>query len=54
MQVKDIPGKTMETAQGLKEVGVEAAKALKRDTEKLAEKVGIKEKKPGDLDKTES
>jgi hypothetical protein len=26
----------------LKDVGVEAAKAIKRDTEKVAEKVGIK------------
>lgn len=40
--VKDIPSKTSETAQGLKEVGVEAAKAIKRDAEKLAEKVGLK------------
>jgi len=40
--VKDIPAKTSETAQGLKEVGVEAAKAIKRDAEKLAEKVGLK------------
>jgi len=31
-----------ETVQGLKDVGVEAAKAIKRDTEKVAEKVGIK------------
>jgi methyl-accepting chemotaxis protein len=31
-----------ETMQGLKDVGVEAAKAIKRDTEKVAEKVGIK------------
>jgi len=52
--VKDIPKKTKETTQGLKEVGVEAAKAVKREAERLAEKVGMKEKKPGDLDKTES
>jgi len=31
-----------ETVQGLKDVGVEAAKAIKRDAEKVAEKVGIK------------
>jgi len=31
-----------ETVQGLKDVGVEAAKAIKRDTKKVAEKVGIK------------
>ena len=33
---------------------MEAAKAVKREAERLAEKVGMKEKKPGNLDKTES
>lgn len=43
--MKDIPKKTKEVAKGIKDVGVDAAKAVKRDAEKMAEKVGIKEKK---------
>ncbi|CAM6095095.1 unnamed protein product [Calypogeia fissa] len=39
---KDFPQKMSETASGLKEVGVEAAKAVKRDSEKLAQKAGLK------------
>jgi hypothetical protein len=43
--VKDIPKDTKEAAKGVKEVAVDAGKAVKRDAEKVAEKVGIKEKK---------
>lgn len=39
---KDFPQKVSETATGLKEVGVEAAKAVKRDAEKIAQKTGLK------------
>ncbi len=51
--MNEMPDKVKQTAEELMEVGKEAAKALKRDTERLAEVVGIKEKKPGDLDRTE-
>eukprot|EP00246_Nothoceros_aenigmaticus_P005280 TRINITY_DN17207_c0_g1_i1.p1 TRINITY_DN17207_c0_g1~~TRINITY_DN17207_c0_g1_i1.p1 ORF type:complete len:222 (+),score=57.43 TRINITY_DN17207_c0_g1_i1:137-802(+) len=51
---KDAPKKASETTEGLKGVAVEAAKAVKRDAEMLAEKVGLKEPKSGDLDRTES
>ena len=43
--MKDIPKKTKEAAKGVQELGVDAAKSVKRDVEKVAEKVGIKEKK---------
>jgi len=51
--MNEMPDKVKQTAEELMEVSKEAAKALKRDTERLAEVVGIKEKKPGDLDRTE-
>lgn len=39
---KDFPQKVNETATGLKEVGVEAAKSVQRDASKVAQKVGLK------------
>ncbi|KAH7290949.1 hypothetical protein KP509_30G070600 [Ceratopteris richardii] len=40
--MKEVPHRVSETAHELKEVAVEAGKAVKRDASRLAEKVGIK------------
>ncbi|EFJ28519.1 hypothetical protein SELMODRAFT_441224 [Selaginella moellendorffii] len=49
-EMKEVPKKAGETTEQLKETVVIAGQALKKDAERIAEKVGVRERKPGDLE----
>ncbi|KAJ7284289.1 hypothetical protein O6H91_Y340200 [Diphasiastrum complanatum] len=46
--MSDMPKKVHDTTEGLKEVGVEAVEAIKRDVSRLVEKAGLKDPSPED------